>query len=147
MLRSAGVGGGGVVLTHQPDDADTGLAVCPAGSEAPAGRRAAPALGVSTLRTQPPQVRHSNLVSTLLALQSPGAADLLHVEKRWGLVFQAFLTSLARQQICAPGVPGVSLRTPRQPSGRRENVGGVPGGHWIINPVQGALSTRRDCGK
>lgn len=101
-------------------------------------------MGVRALRTQSPQAHHSNLVSALLALQSPGAADLLHVEKRWVLVFQASLTSLARQQICAPGVPGVSLRTPRQPSGRRENVGEVPGGRWIINPVQGALSTRRD---
>lgn len=135
MFRPARVLGAFRFRTHQPGDADTGLAVCLTGSGA---RSATGSTSLGSARSPDP-------VSLSLPPQ-PGLRSARPSESRCG-------RPVARRKAAGFGVPGflsqpcpppdLCARSPgilpadAQRGGRRR--GGVPGSHWIIIPVQEAL--------
>ncbi|KAF5927267.1 hypothetical protein HPG69_017744 [Diceros bicornis minor] len=126
--------------THPRGDAKTRLALCLAPSGAPSEMGSTTASGVRAPRTQPPQAHHCRSPPAPLALQIPDAADLKAVEL---------------------GVPGLaSLPRPTRPATRSERLESedsacrrpqnllpkkkiweLPGGNWVIVPVQRAPPT------
>ncbi|XP_070122948.1 uncharacterized protein [Equus caballus] len=127
--------------THLRGDAKTRLAVCLARSGAPSEMRA--------LQTQTPKATTAARSSpALLALPIPDAADLLHAEKRRGLVFQG-LSSLP-----CPTRPATrferqesqdsACRCPQSPV-PKEKMWEVPGGNWRTERLPfGSLARESD---